>query len=103
MFADCLGRNKDLIGQTFNMVLPSGDVMLSSYWLRVVPVVISERELSVDLVILDMIDYDVILVMDFFSGWFETNSLGFAIDGSFIFGKEIHPQYNIVVKHIQDD
>ena len=31
------------------------------------PVVISERELSVDLVVLDMVDYDVILGMDFFS------------------------------------
>ncbi|KAL5553554.1 hypothetical protein UlMin_040955 [Ulmus minor] len=39
--------------------------MLSSYWLRAVPVVVSEREMSVDLVVLDMIDYDVILGMDF--------------------------------------
>ena len=31
------------------------------------PVVVSEREMSVDLVILDMIDYDVILGMDFLS------------------------------------
>ena len=45
----------------------SSDVMLSNYWLRDVPVVISERELSADLVILDMIDYDVILGMDFLS------------------------------------
>ena len=41
--------------------------MLSNYWLRVVPIVISERELSADLVILDMIDYNVILGMDFLS------------------------------------
>ncbi|KAL5564136.1 hypothetical protein UlMin_027300 [Ulmus minor] len=41
--------------------------MLSSYWLRAVPVVISERELSADLVMLDMTDYDVILGMDFLS------------------------------------
>ena len=34
--------------------------MLSSYWLRAVPVVVSEREMSIDLVVLDMIDYDVI-------------------------------------------
>ena len=38
MFADCLGRNKDNFRQTFRTVLPSSDVMLSSYWLRVVPV-----------------------------------------------------------------
>ena len=41
--------------------------MLSSYWLRAVPVVVSEREMSVDLVVLNMIDYDVILGMDFLS------------------------------------
>ena len=41
--------------------------MLSSNWLRAMPVVVSEREMSVDLVVLDMIDYDVILGMDFLS------------------------------------
>ena len=41
--------------------------MLSNYWLRAVPVVISERELCADLVMLDMTDYDVILGMDFLS------------------------------------
>ena len=41
--------------------------MLSSHWLRAVPVVISEREFCADLVMLDMTDYDVILGMDFLS------------------------------------
>ena len=67
VFADCLRRSKDTIRQTFRTVLPSGDIMLSSYWLRDVPVVVSEREMSVDLVVLDMIDYDVMLGMDFLS------------------------------------
>ncbi|KAL5576964.1 hypothetical protein UlMin_018663 [Ulmus minor] len=67
MFVDCLHISKDIIRQTFRTVLPFGDIMLSNYWLRVVPVVISERELSVDLVVLDMIDYDVILGMEFLS------------------------------------
>ena len=31
MFADCLGRNKYNIRQTFRTALPSGDVMLSNY------------------------------------------------------------------------
>ncbi|KAL5575284.1 hypothetical protein UlMin_016983 [Ulmus minor] len=67
VFADSLHRSKDTIRQTFRTVLPSGDIMLSSYWLRAVPVVVSEREMSVDLVVLDMVDYDVILGMDFLS------------------------------------
>ena len=41
--------------------------MFSSYWLRVVSVVISERKLCADLVMLDMSDYDVILGMYFLS------------------------------------
>ncbi|KAL5555986.1 hypothetical protein UlMin_038222 [Ulmus minor] len=67
MFVNCLDRQVECIGQAFRTVLPSGDIMLSSYWLRAVPVVISERELSADLVMLDMTDYDVILGMDFLS------------------------------------
>ena len=47
MFADCLDRSRDNIRETFRTILPSGDIMLSNYWLRVVLVVISERELSV--------------------------------------------------------
>ncbi|KAL5550484.1 hypothetical protein UlMin_000660 [Ulmus minor] len=67
MFTDHLDRNKDSIGKIFRTILPFGDVMLSSYWLRVVPVVIFERELSADLVMLNMVDYDIILWMDFLS------------------------------------
>ncbi|KAL5578222.1 hypothetical protein UlMin_019921 [Ulmus minor] len=67
IFVDCLDRHVECIGQAFRTVLPSGDIMLSSYWLRAVPMVISERELCADLVMLDMTDYDVILGMDFLS------------------------------------
>ncbi|KAL5545301.1 hypothetical protein UlMin_009085 [Ulmus minor] len=67
VFANCVGRGKDKIGQIFRTALPSGDVMLSNYWLRSIPIVIAGRELSVDLVILDMFDYDVIVGMDFLS------------------------------------
>ncbi|KAL5583045.1 hypothetical protein UlMin_015487 [Ulmus minor] len=67
MFVDCLDRHVECIVQPFRTVLPSGDIMLSSYWLRAVPMVISERELCADLIMLDMTDYDVILGMDFLS------------------------------------
>ncbi|KAL5582623.1 hypothetical protein UlMin_015065 [Ulmus minor] len=67
VFIDCLDRHMECIGQNFRTILPSGDIMLSSYWLRVVPVVIYKRELCADLVMLDMTDYDVILGMDFLS------------------------------------
>ena len=64
-FTDCVDRGKDVINQIFRTALPFGDVMISSYWLCNVPIVISRRELSVNLVILDMHDYDVILGIDF--------------------------------------
>ena len=38
---------------------------MSSHWLRHVPVKIADRELSADLVVLKLADYDVILGMDF--------------------------------------
>ena len=52
VFVNYLDIHVECIGQTFRMVLPSGDIMLSSYWLRAVPVVISKRELCADLVML---------------------------------------------------
>ena len=45
--------------------LPSGTILLSNYWLRDVPIIISGRELSANLIILEMVNYDVILGMDF--------------------------------------
>ena len=60
MFVNCLDRQVECIGQAFRTVLPSGDIMLSSYWLRVVPVVIFKRELCANLVMLDMTDNDII-------------------------------------------
>ncbi|KAL5539165.1 hypothetical protein UlMin_046037 [Ulmus minor] len=65
MHANQLDRRKDIIPQTFRTSLPSGEVLLSVYWLRAVPIILSERELYVDLIVLDMYDYDVILGMDF--------------------------------------
>ena len=65
IFAKNISEEKDKIGQTFGTVLPSGEILFSNYWLRAVPMVVAGRVLSVDLVILDMIDYDVILGMDF--------------------------------------
>ena len=43
VYVHCLYRHVKSIGQTYRMVLPSDDIMLSNYWLRVVPVVISVR------------------------------------------------------------
>ncbi|KAL5583473.1 hypothetical protein UlMin_015915 [Ulmus minor] len=48
-------------------MLPSGDVLLSTYWLKETPIKISDQELYVDLIILEIKDFDVILGMDWMS------------------------------------
>ena len=64
-FARKLTQFRDRINQTFKTALPSRQTLLSSYWLRHVPIIIAGRELFVNLVILEMFDYDIILGMDF--------------------------------------
>ena len=56
VYVDCLNKHVKCIRQTFRTVLPSGNVMLSSHWLRVVLVVTSERGFCAELVMLDMTD-----------------------------------------------
>ena len=63
--ANRLDRVKYVISQTFRTSLPLGDVLISTHWLRAIPVRVAERELYVDLIILDMYDYNVIFGMDF--------------------------------------
>ena len=65
--ANRIDRVKEVIARTFRTSLPSGDVLVSTHWLRAIPIQMSDRELYVDLIILNMYDYDVILGMDFLS------------------------------------
>ena len=48
--------------------LPSGENLTSQFGFKVIPVKITGRELPVDLMILEMVDYDVILAMDWLYG-----------------------------------
>ena len=64
-FAKKLCRGEERIRKTFRTALPSEDVLLSEYWVRQVPIIICDRELHVDLIIIDLKDFDVILGMDF--------------------------------------
>ncbi|KAL5540688.1 hypothetical protein UlMin_043340 [Ulmus minor] len=51
----------------FSTTLPSGEVMISTCWLHAVPMIVDDRELFVNLIVLDMHDFDVILGMDWLS------------------------------------
>ncbi|XP_060974152.1 uncharacterized protein LOC133039308 [Cannabis sativa] len=55
----------ELFTMGFGTMLPSGEVVISRNWLRGIPVRIDGRELFVDLIVLDLFDFDVILGMDF--------------------------------------
>ena len=44
--------------------LPSGENLTSRFSFKEVHVKVTRRELSVDLIVLEMVDYDVILCMD---------------------------------------
>ncbi|KAL5554469.1 hypothetical protein UlMin_041870 [Ulmus minor] len=65
--ASRMNRVRELITRAFRTSLPSGDVLISTHWLRAIPVLVSNRELYVDLIMLSLHDYDVILGMDFLS------------------------------------
>ncbi|KAL5567329.1 hypothetical protein UlMin_030493 [Ulmus minor] len=65
--ASQINRMKEVFARTFRTSLPSGDVLVSTQWLREILVLVANRELYVDLIILSMCDYDVILGMDFLS------------------------------------
>ncbi|KAL5537815.1 hypothetical protein UlMin_045897 [Ulmus minor] len=66
-FTERSDRVIDKIEGVFTTMLPSGAVMLSNKWLRDMPIIVDDRELNVNLVVLEMHDYDVILGMDWLS------------------------------------
>ena len=53
------------LGHKFTTTLPSGEILLSTHWLQAVPTNISDKELFIDLISLEMKDYGVTLGMDF--------------------------------------
>ncbi|KAL5541376.1 hypothetical protein UlMin_042467 [Ulmus minor] len=66
-FVDKLSVPYEKMSNALNIILPSGDVLLSTYWLKETPIKISGQELYVDLIILEIKDFDVILGMDWLS------------------------------------
>ena len=64
-FSKKLCRGEERIRKTFRTALPFGDVLLSEYWVCQVLIIICDREFHVDLIIIDLKDFDVILGMDF--------------------------------------
>ena len=66
-FARTLDSPQEILSHKFHTTLSSGEVMVSTHRCRALIVHIADRELYTDAVILEMIDYDLIIGMDFLS------------------------------------
>ena len=56
-----------LLDEACVVSMPSGETLTSRFSFKEVPVQVIERELPIDLMVLEMVDYDVILGMDWVS------------------------------------
>ncbi|KAM6554153.1 hypothetical protein CsatB_014915 [Cannabis sativa] len=59
-----LNRPSDVLSRGFRTLLLTGELVISSRWVRSLPVFVRGRELSVDMIELKLEDFDVILGMD---------------------------------------
>ena len=66
-FVKKLDMLADLLDEMCIVSLPSAENLTSLFSFKVVPIKVVGRELAVDLIVLEMIDYDVILGMDWLS------------------------------------
>ena len=57
----------DLLNEMCIVSLPSGENLTSQFGFKAISVKIAKRELLVDLMVLEMVDYDLILGMDWLS------------------------------------
>ena len=69
-FVRRLGRPIDQMSTPFGATLPSGEVMYSDNILKACSVMVVDRELFADLIVLDMNDYEIILGLDWLSKYF---------------------------------
>ncbi|XP_062117928.1 uncharacterized protein LOC133831576 [Humulus lupulus] len=61
---DGFNRSHEMHANGFGTMLPTGEVVISGKWFRALPLKVDYRELYVDLIELDITDFDVVLGMD---------------------------------------
>ena len=66
-FVRRLGRSTDKMNTPLGITLPSGEVMYSNKVLRACPIIVDDRELFVDLIVVDINEYEIILGIDWLS------------------------------------
>uniref|UniRef100_A0A803PYF4 Uncharacterized protein n=1 Tax=Cannabis sativa TaxID=3483 RepID=A0A803PYF4_CANSA len=94
-----LGRPYDFIERGFGILLPSGEGVISKRKIRSMPIRVENKELSVNLVELELTEFDIILRMDFLSNGF-VGLLAVVIDSSR--PKKFGPKNVRVVKEFLD-
>ena len=62
-----LDRPHDRYESGFGTLLPGGELVISKRWIRSMPIRIDGRELGADLIEMILVDFDIILGMDFLS------------------------------------
>ena len=67
VFVRKLDMEHVLRGEAYVISLPSGETLTLRFSFKEVPIKVVGRELPVDLIVLEMVDYDVILGMDWLS------------------------------------
>ena len=72
MYHSRIDRSHSKSDGMFSTILPSGKVMILTCRLRVVQIMVDDKEFGVDLIVLDMHDFDVIMGMDWLSKYIAT-------------------------------
>ena len=97
---DRLCRPSEYRTAGFGTLLPTRELVVSRRWIRALPVMVDSRELSVDLIELDMEDFDMILGMDWLVRYGDTidckkKMLTFEPEGEdpFVFVGAVCPAY----------
>ena len=67
MYVKRLGKPLEQLDIKYSVSLPLGELMNSGQILCGCTVLVDSRELYVDLIVLDMVDYEVILIIDWLS------------------------------------
>ncbi|XP_073056924.1 uncharacterized protein [Primulina eburnea] len=86
----------------FNIVLPLGDVICSTSVIKACPIQVNERLLFADLIVIPMIEFDVILVMDWLSSYRAVNKmLVKGCQGFLASVMDVSKEYNVDVNDIE--
>ena len=69
LFVKKLDMMPELLMETCSVSFPSGDNLVAWFYFKVIPVKIPGWEFSIDILVLELVDFDVILGIDWLSNY----------------------------------